>query len=100
MKDNRCQVGIPLDSWILPVSETAPPQQPMLFINSPRWLGENNKARGEEIIRQLPNDVYQLTIADTAHTEYVSNIHDEDTAFAYSLARLTPRYGRSKESLY
>ena len=36
MNDSRCQVGIPVDSWVLPVSErilTNPPQQPILFIN-------------------------------------------------------------------
>ena len=56
-----------------PLSErilTTPPQQPMWFINSPRWLGEDNKRRGEEIIARLPNDVYQLTIPDTEHYDF------------------------------
>jgi len=73
MNDSRCQAGAPLDSWVLPVSETildAPPQQPMLFINSPHWLGEKNQARGEQIIRQLPNSAQQLTIPNTEHYDF------------------------------
>ena len=73
MNNGRCQAGVLLDSWVLPVSQhilDTPPPQPMLFINSPRWLGGENQARGEEIIQQLPNEVYQITIADTAHYDF------------------------------
>lgn len=73
MNDSRCQAGVPLDSWLLPVSETVlatPPTQPMLFISSPEWLGAKNKARGQEILQQLPNEAYQLTLADTEHFDF------------------------------
>ncbi len=73
LDDPRCTAGVPLDSWVLPVNEEilqAPPTQPFMFINSPQWLGPINQQRGRAILEALPNDGYEVTIANTAHYDF------------------------------
>lgn len=89
LQDNRCQAGVGLDSWVLPVGEAVLTQelaQPFMFIGTPEWLGETNKTRGEAIFSNLPQDSYNLTLANTAHYDFT------DLAL---LSPLTPQLGLS-----
>lgn len=89
LQDNRCQAGVGLDSWVLPVGDTVldqGPEQPFMFISSPEWLGETNKARGEAIFNGLTQEGYELTLANTAHYDFT------DLAL---LSPLTPQLGLS-----
>jgi predicted dienelactone hydrolase len=89
LQDDRCQAGVGLDSWLLPVGDTvleAGPSQPFMFISSPRWLGETNRARGLAIFNNLSADGYNLTLADTEHYDFT------DLAL---LSPLTPQLGLS-----
>lgn len=89
LQDARCQAGVGLDSWVLPVGDTVlsqGPEQPFMFISSPDWLGETNKTRGEAIFAGLTQDGYELTLANTAHYDFT------DLAL---LSPLTPQLGLS-----
>ena len=73
LQDGRCQAGVGLDSWLLPVSDTVltqGPSQPFMFIGTPRWLGEQNRARGDTIFRNLSHDGYSLALANTGHYDF------------------------------
>ena len=73
LDDDRCTAGAPLDSWVLPVNKAIlqnPPSQPFMFINSPEWLGSLNQERGRDILAALPNDGYELTVANTGHYDF------------------------------
>ncbi|MCB8976234.1 MAG: hypothetical protein H6657_02265 [Ardenticatenaceae bacterium] len=73
LQDERCQAGVGLDSWVLPVGNTVLEQgldQPFMFISSPQWLGNENKTRGEAIFNSLTQDGYELTLANTAHYDF------------------------------
>jgi len=65
---------------------TQGPAQPFMFIGTPEWLGEDNKARGEAIFNGLTQDSYNLTLANTAHYDFT------DLAL---LSPLTPQLGLS-----
>ena len=89
MDDSRCDAGIGLDAWVLPVDERVldtPPQQPLLFLSSPVWLGKENQARGRAILQSLPANGYELTLADTEHFDF------SDLAL---FSPLTPQLGLS-----
>lgn len=89
LQDERCQAGVGLDSWVLPVGEVVLTQkldQPFMFIGTPDWLGETNKSRGEAIFNGLAQDSYNLILADTAHYDFT------DLAL---LSPLTPQLGLS-----
>ncbi len=89
LQDNRCQAGVGLDSWVLPVGEAVLTQelaQPFMFIGTPEWLGDENKRRGEAIFNGLTQDSYNLTLANTAHYDFT------DLAL---LSPLTPQLGLS-----
>ncbi|MCA9935665.1 MAG: hypothetical protein H6662_03135 [Ardenticatenaceae bacterium] len=73
MDDTRCDAGIGLDAWVLPVDERVldtPPPQPFLFISSPVWLGKENQARGRAILQVLPNDSEEITLENTEHFDF------------------------------
>ena len=73
LQDGRCQVGVGLDSWLLPVSDavlTQGPSQPFMFIGTPLWLGEQNRARGNTIFNNLSHDGYSLALANTGHYDF------------------------------
>lgn len=73
MDDPRCDAGLGLDAWVLPVTERVletPPTQPFMFISTPRWLGEENQAYGRSLLNALPADGYELTLADTSHYDF------------------------------
>ncbi len=73
LQDARCQAGVGLDSWLLPVSENLLAQglqQPFMFISSPRWLGQDNRALGNYIFNNLSQDSYALTLANTEHYDF------------------------------
>lgn len=73
LQDARCQAGVGLDSWLLPISEnllTHPPEQPFMFINTPRWLGQRNRELGNRIFNSLTRDGYALTLEGTAHYDF------------------------------
>ncbi len=73
LQDARCQAGVGLDSWLLPVSENLLAQglhQPFMFISSPRWLGQNNRALGNRLFNDLSQDGYALTVANTEHYDF------------------------------
>lgn len=89
LEDPRCTAGAPLDSWVLPVDESilqVPPSQPFMFINSPEWLGPINQQRGRAILAAMPNDGYELILANTGHYDF------SDLAL---LSPLTPQLGLS-----
>ncbi len=89
LQDARCQAGVGLDSWLLPVSDTVlsqGPSQPFMFIGTPDWLGPENRARGEAIFNNLSQDGYSLALANTAHFDFT------DLAL---LSPLTPQLGLS-----
>lgn len=89
LQDARCQAGVGLDSWLLPVDDTIlsqGPGQPFMFIGTPDWLGPENKARGEDIFNNLSQDGYSLALANTAHYDFT------DLAL---LSPLTPQLGLS-----
>ncbi len=72
-RDARCQAGLGLDAWVLPVSEAIldqPLTQPFMFINTPVWLGPDNAARGQTIYNDVQNDAYLLSIANTKHFDF------------------------------
>ncbi len=96
LDDPRCDAGLGLDAWVLPVDEsvlTTPPAQPFMFISTPRWLGAENLARGRAILTALPNDGYELTLAETEHYDFSDIV---------LLSPLTPQLGLSGkiDSLY
>jgi hypothetical protein len=73
LTDDRCQAGIGLDSWVLPVTEALlvdGPTQPFMFISTPAWLGPENQARGQEIFNGLTANGYQLSLANTGHYDF------------------------------
>ncbi len=89
LDDPRCDAGLGLDAWALPVDErilTTPPPQPFLFISTPHWLGEENQARAHAILDALPGPTYELTLANTGHYDFT------DLAL---LSPLTPQLGLS-----
>ena len=89
LQDDRCQAGVGLDSWLLPVDDTVldqGPSQPFLFISTPRWLGPDNQARGQAIFNDLTADGYNLTLDHTQHYDFT------DLAL---LSPLTPQLGLS-----
>lgn len=89
MKNGRCNAAIALDSWVLPVSDGIEANgltQPVMFISSPRWLGEDNAARGQRIFNNNANDAYCLTLANTAHYDFTD---------IPLLSPLTPQLGLS-----
>lgn len=89
LQDGRCQAGVGLDSWLLPISDTVEvqgPSQPFMFISTPLWLGERNRARGNAIFNNLNNDGYSLALANTGHFDF--------TDFPL-LTPLTPQLGLS-----
>lgn len=89
LDDVRCTAGAPLDSWVLPVGADilqSPPDQPFMFINSPEWLGSINQERGRDILATLPNDGYEVTLANSEHYDF------SDLAL---LSPLTPQLGLS-----
>lgn len=91
LQDDRCQAGVGLDAWLLPVGDTVlaqGPTQPFMFISTPRWLGRENKARGEAIFNNLTADGYNLALAGTQHYDFT------DLAL---LSPLTPQLGLSGE---
>ncbi len=73
LQDVRCQAGVGLDSWLLPVSGARLAQgvnQPLMFISTPRWLGPDNRALGNRLFNNLSQDGYNLTLANTAHYDF------------------------------
>lgn len=89
LQDGRCQAGVGLDSWLLPVSENVlidGPTQPFMFIGTPVWLGDDNRTRGEAIFNNLSQDGYLLALANTGHYDFT------DLAL---LSPLTPQLGLS-----
>lgn len=91
LADPRCDAGVGLDAWLLPVGVVAleqPPGQPFMFISTPRWLGEENQARGRAILETLPNDAYELTLAESGHFDFTDLV---------LISPLTPLLGLSGE---
>lgn len=89
LRDGRCQAGIGLDSWVLPVTEallTPGLDQPFMFISTPGWLGSENKARGLAIYNRLSNGGYNLSLENTGHYDF------SDLAL---LSPITPQLGLS-----
>ena len=73
LQDGRCKAGVGLDSWVLPVTDSvdsAGPTQPFMFMGTPLWLGERNRARGNTIFQNLSSDGYSLALANTAHYDF------------------------------
>jgi predicted dienelactone hydrolase len=72
-QDARCQAAVGLDSWLLPISQdllAQSPNQPIMFISTPSWLGQNNRALGNRLFTSLNQDGYNLTLANTAHYDF------------------------------
>lgn len=91
MEDSRCDAGLGLDAWVLPVDAAVlatPPSQPFMFISTPRWLGAENQAHGRAILEALPNDAYELTLAETGHYDFTDLV---------LISPLTPLLGLSGE---
>jgi predicted dienelactone hydrolase len=89
LQDSRCKAGVGLDSWLLPISGNLlnqVPSQPFMFISTPGWLGQANRALGNNIFNSLSHDGYALTLANTAHYDFT------DLAL---LSPLTPQLGLS-----
>lgn len=89
LDDPRCDAGLGLDAWALPVDErilTTPPPQPFLFISTPHWLGEENQARAHAILDALPGPTYELTLANTGHYDFTDLVR---------LSPLSPQLGLS-----
>ncbi|MAT96773.1 MAG: hypothetical protein CL608_06490 [Anaerolineaceae bacterium] len=73
LQDARCQAGVGLDSWLLPVSADLLAQevkQPFMFIGTPSWLGPENRALGNRLFNDLGQDGYNLLLANTAHYDF------------------------------
>jgi predicted dienelactone hydrolase len=90
LDDARCAAGLGLDAWLLPVTERVlsdPPSQPFLFISTPRWLGQENQARGRALLDVLETG-YELTLLGTGHYDFSDIV---------LLSPLTARLGISGE---
>jgi predicted dienelactone hydrolase len=87
-RDARCDAGIGLDAWVLPMTdvETAVLRQPFMFISTPAWLGETNQAAGVRLVAAAANEAYELTIADTQHYDFTDLV---------LFSPLTPQLGLS-----
>ncbi len=73
LEDERCQAGIGLDSWVLPVDDTVladGPTQPFMFINTPAWLGPDNAERGRIIFNNLQQDGFLISLAGSEHFDF------------------------------
>jgi hypothetical protein len=73
LQDARCQAGVGLDSWLLPVSGDLLDQDtnpPFMFISTSRWLGPENRALGNRLFNNLSQDGYNLTLAHTEHYDF------------------------------
>lgn len=73
LKDERCQAGVGLDSWVLPLANELReqvPDQPFMFISSDSWLGPENQQLGENSFAALNNDGYNLTMVNTRHYDF------------------------------
>jgi hypothetical protein len=89
LQDARCQAGLGLDSWLLPVGDDVleqGPNQPFMFIGTHSWLGPVNLERGLVIFNNLTNNGYNLALDNTAHYDFT------DLAL---LSPLTPQLGLS-----
>jgi hypothetical protein len=90
LEDARCDAGLGLDAWLLPVDERVlsdPPPQPFLFISTPSWLGDENRARGRALLQALETG-YELTLSGTGHFDFTDIV---------LLSPLTTRLGISGE---
>lgn len=89
LQDERCDAGIGLDAWVLPVSDNLLVDglnRPFMFISTPEWLGDNNRAAGKTIVANANDDAYELTLADTGHYDFTDLV---------LLSPLTPQLGLS-----
>lgn len=70
-RDNRCRAGVGLDSWVEPLDPAAIHlPQPFMFLSTLRWLGDANRANGQQIFNQLGSQGYWLKIANTEHFDF------------------------------
>lgn len=74
--DERCQAGVGLDAWLVPVSEAIiaeGPEQPFLLLQADQW-GFNdagqNEARVKKLLANLKTTGYLATIAGAAHYDF------------------------------
>ena len=72
-QDKRCQAGLGMDAWLVPVPPPVIAQglsQPFLFMRSQVWATAENDARLNTLYAGARSDVYRMTIAGTKHYDF------------------------------
>lgn len=73
-----CGAVVVLDGWIQPVDDatvSAGLQAPVLFLNAPDWLGEDNRARGAALYANSGETARLITIPGTTHFDFTDIPH-------------------------
>jgi dienelactone hydrolase len=73
IQDQRCQAGLGMDAWLVPVPQPVIAQglaQPFLFMRSQVWATPQNDALLNTLYAGAHTDVYRLTIAGTMHYDF------------------------------
>ena len=72
-RDPRCDAALGLDAWIEPVSadiQAAGLSQPLLLINAPDWISDENMLAGQAFYDASQSDRYLLTVAGSDHFDF------------------------------
>jgi predicted dienelactone hydrolase len=75
-RDERCQAGVGLDAWVVPVSGeivAAGLAQPFLFLRAAEWEFDDaaqNDAIAESLFASLPGTGYLATVDGAAHFDF------------------------------
>lgn len=88
-QDARCSAGVGLDAWVLPIPDEVLAgglQKPFMFLSTPHWLGDENRAKGEALLAQTQVETYDLRLANTGHFDFTDLV---------LLTPLTPQLGLS-----
>ena len=93
-RDERCQAGVGLDAWVVPVSDeivAAGLEQPFLFLRADKWNfndASDNHTITEKLFADLTQTGYLATVKGAAHFDFTD---------IPLLSPLTPQLGLSSD---
>ena len=73
VEDARCDAAIALDSWVQPILGDQPINKidiPVLYLNSPEWLGQENKEGGKGLALGASAPSVMVTIQGAGHNDF------------------------------
>jgi dienelactone hydrolase len=72
-EDPRCQAGLAMDPWLVPVAGThiqAGPSAPFIFMFSESWSGDRNNELFSALFDGMPGSAAYIRIDGTAHYDF------------------------------